>query len=126
MITLLQYHWKKWIPFIALLLFTVNVDAQRRKRKKKQQEEIAQIVVDTIPAYSIAITRQIMHEKVDKEVVSLSDPNFVLKVLRGIKASRHAAKLNSLEELYQHLSPKNAKEKEIIKSVWEDFTKTNA
>ncbi|CAM3775852.1 hypothetical protein [Sphingobacterium prati] len=66
------------------------------------------------------------HEKVDKEVVSLSDPNFVLKVLRGIKASRHAAKLNSLEELYQHLSPKNAKEKEIIKSVWEDFTKTNA
>ena len=56
------------------------------------------------------------HEKVDKEVVSLSDPNFVLKVLRGIKASRHTAKLKSLEELYQHLSPKNANEKEIIKS----------
>lgn len=75
MITLLQYHWKKWIPFIALLLFTVNVDAQRRKRKKKQQEEIAQIVVDTIPAYSIAITRQIMHEKVDKEQLALLSMN---------------------------------------------------
>ncbi|WP_367331743.1 hypothetical protein [Sphingobacterium multivorum] len=66
------------------------------------------------------------HEKVDKEVVSLSDPVFVKKVLGGIRASRHAEKLRDLNELYQHLSTKDAKEKEVIKSVWEDFIKTNA
>lgn len=66
------------------------------------------------------------HEKVDKEVVSLSDAFFVEKVLEGIKASRHAAKLESLEELYRHLSPKNANEKEVIKSVWEEYVRRNA
>lgn len=65
------------------------------------------------------------HEKVDKEVVSLSDPFFVKKVLEAIRASRYADKLRDLNELYQHLSTKDAKEREIIKSVWEDFTKTN-
>lgn len=66
------------------------------------------------------------HEKVDKEVASLSDAVFVEKVLEGIRASRHAAKLKSLEELYQHLSPKNANEKEVIKSVWEESVRRNA
>lgn len=64
------------------------------------------------------------HEKVDKEVVSLSDTDFVEKVMIGISTSKHAAKLKSLEGIYQHLSPKNSKEKEVIKSVWEKFTKT--
>ena len=61
----------------------------------------------------------------DKEVVSLSDPVFVKKVLKGIKASRHAEKLRDLNELYQHLSTKDTKDKEVIKSVWEEFYKTN-
>lgn len=66
------------------------------------------------------------HEKVDKEVVSLSDPVFVKKVLEGIGASRYADKLRDLNELYQHLSTKDAKEREVIKSVWEEFVRRNA
>lgn len=65
------------------------------------------------------------HEKVDKEVVSLSDPVFVKKVLEGIKTSRHAEKLRDLNELYQHLSTKDVKEREVIKGVWEGYSKTN-
>jgi len=63
--------WKKFIPFLALLLFTINADAQRRKRKKNQKEQPVQVVVDTIPAYTVPITRQLMHEKVDKEQLAL-------------------------------------------------------
>jgi len=63
------------------------------------------------------------HEKINKEVVSLSDPVFVKKVLQGIKISRHAEKLQDLNELYRHLSTKDANEKEVIKSVWLDFEK---
>jgi hypothetical protein len=65
------------------------------------------------------------HEKVEKEVVSLSDPIFVKNVLEEIKASGHAEKLQDLNELYQHLSTKDAKEREVIKNVWEEFIKTN-
>ncbi|GAB3426512.1 hypothetical protein [Niabella aquatica] len=61
---------KKLIPFLALLLFTMNADAQRRK-KKRQKEVPAVVVVDTVPAYTIAINRQIMHEKVEKEQAAL-------------------------------------------------------
>jgi len=66
------------------------------------------------------------HEKVDKKVVSLSDPVFVKKVLEGIRASRYADKLRDLNELYQHLSTKDAKEREVIKSVWEEINSRNA
>ncbi|MGC4235418.1 MAG: hypothetical protein QM594_20770 [Niabella sp.] len=61
---------KRLIPFLVLLFFTVNADAQRRK-KKKQKEAPPVVVVDTIPAYTIAINRQIMHEKVEKEQAAL-------------------------------------------------------
>lgn len=63
------------------------------------------------------------HEKVDKVVVSLSDPAFVLKVLQGIKASPNAAVLEDLHKLYKHLSTKDATEKAMIKKVWEGFHK---
>ncbi len=66
------------------------------------------------------------HEKVDKEVVSLSDHVFVKKVLEGIRASRYADKLLDLKELYQHLSTKDAKEREVIKSVWEEYVRRHA
>lgn len=61
---------KKFIPFLALLFFTMNADAQRRK-KKRQKEAPPVAVVDTIPAYTIAINRQMMHEKVEKEQAAL-------------------------------------------------------
>ena len=61
------------------------------------------------------------HEKVDKLVDSLSDPTYVFKVLKGIQASEYADKLNSLDELYRHLSTKDAIEKTVIKKVWEEF-----
>lgn len=62
------------------------------------------------------------HDKVDKEVVSLSDPAFVRRVLEGIKASPKADVLEDLDKLYKHLSSKNASEKAVIKKVWEEFS----
>ncbi len=61
---------KRLIPFLVLLFFTVNADAQRRK-KKRQKEAPPVVVVDTIPAYTVAINRQMMHEKVEKEQAAL-------------------------------------------------------
>ena len=59
-----EFNWKKWLPFLVLLLFTVSAEAQKRKKKRKQKEEVVVMqVVDTIPAYTRAITRQVMHEK---------------------------------------------------------------
>ncbi|TJZ49902.1 hypothetical protein FAZ15_22035 [Sphingobacterium olei] len=63
------------------------------------------------------------HDKVDKVVVSLSDPAFVLEVLEGIKASPKAEVLEDLDKLYKHLSTKDANEKAVIKKVWEEFRK---
>ncbi|MBD1431695.1 hypothetical protein H8B06_02565 [Sphingobacterium sp. DN00404] len=63
------------------------------------------------------------HEKVDKVVVSLSDPAFVRRVLEGIKASPKADVLEDLDKLYKHLSTKDANEKAVIKKVWEGFGK---
>lgn len=61
---------KKFIPFLVLLLFVTNVDAQRRKRKKKNNDVPVQ-VIDTVPAYTRAIARQLIHEGVDKEQLAL-------------------------------------------------------
>lgn len=63
------------------------------------------------------------HAKVDKVVVSLSDPEFVLRVLEGIKVSPNAGALEEINTLYRHLSTKDATEKAIIKKVWEEFRK---
>lgn len=60
---------RRILPFLALLLFTADANAQRRKKKKQVIAPV--VVVDTIPAYKIAINRQIMHEKVEKEQASL-------------------------------------------------------
>jgi len=54
-------------------------------------------------------------------VDSLSDPVFVKRVLQGIKDSRYADRLEDLDKLYRHLSTKDAKEKVVIKQVWEEF-----
>jgi len=51
----------------------------------------------------------------------VSDPVFVLKVLKGIKASPYADRLEDLDKLYRHLSTKDAAEKAVIKKVWEEF-----
>ncbi len=63
------------------------------------------------------------HEKVDKIVVSLSDPAFVLKVLEGIKASPKAHVLENLDDLLKHLglTTKNPEEIAVVKKVWEEF-----
>lgn len=61
------------------------------------------------------------HEKVDKMVDSLSDPDFVKRVLQGIKASRYADRLEDIDKLYRHLSTKDATERTVIKKVWEEF-----
>ncbi|MBE8719344.1 hypothetical protein [Sphingobacterium pedocola] len=63
------------------------------------------------------------HDKVDKVVVSLSDPAFVLKVLEGIKASPKAEVLEDLDKLYKHLAltTKNPEEITVVKKVWEEF-----
>ena len=61
------------------------------------------------------------HEKVDKVVDSLSDPDFVKRVLQGIKASRYADRLEDIDKLYRHLSTKDATERTVIKKVWEEF-----
>jgi len=60
-----------------------------------------------------------------KTIVCLSDPSFVHKVFEGIKVSKYAESLNDLNKLYQHLSPKDAVEKEVIKRVWEEYSKTH-
>ncbi len=60
-----------------------------------------------------------------KTIVCLSDPSFVHKVFEGIKVSKYAESLNDLNKLYQHLSPKAAVEKEVIKRVWEEYSKTH-
>ncbi|HTG56849.1 MAG TPA: hypothetical protein VL943_11310, partial [Niabella sp.] len=67
--SLFIYIPKRILPFLALLLFTVNADAQRRKKKKQIAEPVK--IVDTIPAYNIAINRQIIHEKLEKEQAAL-------------------------------------------------------
>lgn len=63
------------------------------------------------------------HEKVDKVVVSLSDPAFVLKVLEGIKASPKAHVLENIDNLLKHLglTTKNPEEIAVVKKVWEEF-----
>ncbi|MFT4095217.1 MAG: hypothetical protein QM640_16420 [Niabella sp.] len=60
---------KRLIPFLILLLFTVHADAQRRKKRKQKNETPVQ--VDTIPAYTVAIARQMLQEKIDKEQLAL-------------------------------------------------------
>lgn len=55
-------------------------------------------------------------------VVSLSDPEFVRRVLEGIKASPKADVLENLDKLYKHLSTKDASERAVIKKVWEEFS----
>ncbi len=60
-------------PMAILLFFTVDADAQLFKRKKKRAEVPAPVavVVDTIPAYTAAINRQTLHEKVEKDQLAL-------------------------------------------------------
>lgn len=59
------------IPFVSLLLFTVNADAQLFKKRKKAVPAPVAAAVDTIPAYTAAINRQILHEKVEKDQKAL-------------------------------------------------------
>lgn len=65
------------------------------------------------------------HDKVDKQVVSLTDPDFVLKVLEGIQASPTAKVLEDINELLKHLglTSKNPQEIAVVTKVWEEFKK---
>ena len=58
---------------LMLLFFTGNVEAQLFKRKKKRTPAPVTVVQkpDTIPDYAIAINRQILHEKVEKDQQAL-------------------------------------------------------
>ncbi|MFT3902470.1 MAG: hypothetical protein QM727_04825 [Niabella sp.] len=53
-----------------LMLFSPQADAQIFKKKKKKVEPVP-VIVDTVPYYKAAMTRQLLHEKVDKEQKSL-------------------------------------------------------
>ncbi|GAB3014897.1 hypothetical protein GCM10027051_18140 [Niabella terrae] len=55
------------IPLAVLLLFTLQADAQRRKKKRQRKQEPVVQVVDTIPAYTVAINRQMIFEKAEKQ-----------------------------------------------------------
>lgn len=63
------------------------------------------------------------HEKVDKVVVSLTDPDFARKVLEGIKTSPKAHVYENIDNLLKHLglTPKNPEEIAVVKKVWEEF-----
>lgn len=65
------------------------------------------------------------HEKVDKVVVSLTDPAFVREVIEGIHASPKAKVLDDIKELLKHLAltSKNPEEIAVVTKVWEEFKK---
>lgn len=83
--------------------------------------ELGCVLSDILPPTDWEVSDS--HEKVDKVVVSLSDPAFVLEVLKGIQDSEYADVLKDLQQLYRHLSTKDAKEKAVIQKVWEEFGK---
>ncbi|WP_346237945.1 hypothetical protein ABDK00_002590 [Niabella insulamsoli] len=65
-------HFNRLIPFLAILLFlSADANAQLFRKKRKKKEEPVKVFVDTIPAYTVAINRQMMQEKVDKDQRSL-------------------------------------------------------
>ncbi len=65
------------------------------------------------------------HEKVDKVVVSLTDPAFAREVIEGIHASPKAYVLKDIKELLKHLAltSKNPEEIAVVTKVWEEFKK---
>ncbi|WP_164122316.1 hypothetical protein [Sphingobacterium sp. xlx-130] len=65
------------------------------------------------------------HEKVDKVVVSLTDPAFAREVIAGIHASPKAYVLIDIKELLKHLAvtSKNPEEVAVVTTVWEEFKK---
>lgn len=65
------------------------------------------------------------HEKVDKVVVSLTDPAFAREVIEGIHASAKAKVLEDIKELLKHLAltSKNPEEIAVVTKVWKEFKK---
>lgn len=66
------------------------------------------------------------HEKVDKIVVSLTDPAFALKVIKGIHTSPKADVLKDIDSLLKHLAlnSKYPEEIAVVTKVWEEFMKS--
>lgn len=66
------------------------------------------------------------HEKVDKIVVSLTDPAFALEVINGIHTSPKADVLKDIGSLLKHLAlnSKYPKEIAVVTKVWEKFMKS--
>ena len=58
------------IPFVFLLLFSLQAKAQRRSKKKKKEVTLQQ-PSDVIPPYNIDVNRRILHENLDKEQLLL-------------------------------------------------------
>ncbi|ANH83518.1 hypothetical protein A8C56_23335 [Niabella ginsenosidivorans] len=82
---------KKYIPFLLLILLSVQATAQKRSKRKKKHQEETTVVVDTIPAYKPVITRLKMHETIDADQKALmgSDGNAdgILKVSEDKKVN---------------------------------------
>ncbi len=57
------------------------------------------------------------HDKVEKKVFSLEDPDFVKMVLEGIKHSENAHVLKEESTLFRYLNVRNMEEKKTIISV---------
>lgn len=62
---------KKLVPFILLLILSVQVSAQRKSKRKKNREKETVTVVDTVPSYTPAIIRLKLHETVDADQKAL-------------------------------------------------------
>lgn len=65
------------------------------------------------------------HEKVDKKVVSLTDPAFAREVIEGILASPKAEDIKDIHAILKHLalSSKYPEEVAVVTKVWEEFVK---
>lgn len=61
------------------------------------------------------------HDKVEKNVSSLVDPDFVRKVLQGIKQTANAHVLREENTLFRYLNVRNMEEKKTIISVLKEI-----
>lgn len=65
MIKLLKFSLK--ISFLFLIVFSACADANAQRRRRKKVEEPVKMVSDVVPAYDIAINRQLVHDNINKE-----------------------------------------------------------
>lgn len=62
----------RYIWLLVILAFLASDASAQRKSRRKKKKEVPVQIVDTIPAYTVAINRQIMQEAIDKEQLLLA------------------------------------------------------